>query len=505
MDMKHQTDKDWILGVQRKLYQWSRENPAEPYCELWGWITHPHNLRCAWNSVTSNRGRKTPGIDGKTSENIARDIGVDQFLHDLRESLRNGSYRPSPSRRKWIPKPGKRGKFRPLGIPTIADRVVQSAVKQILEPIFEARFWQVSYGFRPGRGCHGALEHIRQAIRPRTRGADGKHHEAPYQWVIEGDIEGCFDNIDHHQLMVRIRKAVTDRKVNRLILRFLKAGVMEDFKYSPTRSGTPQGGVISPLLANISLSVIEERYSRWVYRTEGTRGTLTNPTKGGANARWRDRKAGQPVFSPVRYADDFVVLVSGTEQDALAEKQALAEWLEQTAGLKLSPEKTRVTELTKGFIFLGCRVRLKWDDRFGLHARIEIPKGPIRGLRHRIKEVTTRRMLLRSLHSILREINPVLRGWSAYYRYCIGAKPILADLDWYVNQRLWLWMRGKHKGLPGKKLATMKRPSRKHPRRKVWMEDGTEQFLMSRQPVVRFELNWMKKPEFAKISGEPDA
>lgn len=505
MDVTHQNDKDWILGVQTRLYQWSRDHPGETYRDLWGWVTDPRNLRWAWRTIASNRGRRTPGIDGMTVADITREVGVEAFLRGLRAELRNGGYRPAPSRRKWIPKPGKKGRFRPLGIPTIRDRVVQCAVKQILEPLFEARFWQVSYGFRPGRGCHGALEHIRQTIRPRRRGADGRRHEAPYQWVIEGDIEGCFDRIDHHHLMERVRLTVADHRVNRLILRFLKAGVLEDFKYNPTHTGTPQGGVISPLLANIALSVIEERYSRWVRRTKGVRGTWADPARGAAYARQKDRKDGRPVFYPVRYADDFVVLVSGSEQDALAEKQALADWLEETAGLRLSPEKTRVTALREGFAFLGCRVRLKWDDRFGLHARIEIPQGPIRDLRHRIKGVTGRQTLLRPLPSILREINPVLRGWSAYYRHCIGAKSILNRMDWYVNQRLWLWLRAKHKGRAGKSLARMKRPSRDNPRRRVWQEDGHEQYLMARRPVVRFELNWMRKPDFARVPGEPDA
>ena len=253
MDSDYQADQAWLLGVQRMLYQWSWENPTEPYRDLWNWVIDPRNLRCAWRSIAANKGKRTSGVDGETVESIISRPGVDAFLDGLRDDLRKRSYRPSPARRVWIPKRGKPGKFRPLGIPTVADRVVQCAVKQILEPIFEARFWHVSYGFRPGRGCHGALEHIRQTIMPLNKvEADGKRHAAPYQWVIEGDIEGCFDNIDHHLLLNRVRRAVVDRRVNRLIVGFLKAGVLEDFIYSPTASGTPQGGVISPLLSERS-------------------------------------------------------------------------------------------------------------------------------------------------------------------------------------------------------------------------------------------------------------
>src|SRR5918996_105592 len=161
---------------------------------------------------------------------------------------------------------GKPGKYRPLGIPTVKDRVVQSAVLDIIEPVFEADFAHTSYGFRPGRGCHGALEHIRRAIQPMRRGEDGRRTTPPYQWAIEGDIKGCFDHIDHHLLMDRIRLRIRDRKVTRLITSFLKAGVLEDMSYLRTDAGTPQGGIISPLLCNVALSVIEQHYARWVDR-----------------------------------------------------------------------------------------------------------------------------------------------------------------------------------------------------------------------------------------------
>ena len=506
MDSDNQADRAWLLGVQRKLYRWSKETPEGAYGDVWNWVTDPRNLRCAWHSIARNKGKRTPGIDGLTVAKIAAGDGsVLLFLDGLRDALRNGSYRPSPVRRKWIPKPGKPGKYRPLGIPTVADRVVQGAVKNILEPIFEARFWQVSYGFRPGRGCHGALEHIRNAIKPHKVGADGMMRETPYQWVIEGDIEGCFDNLGHHYLMERVRKSVADRKVNRLIVRFLKAGVLEDFICSPTATGTPQGGVLSALLANIALSAIEERYWKWTRHPHDPK-LRRDGARRASDQRYRDRNAGRPVFYPVRYADDFLILVSGSHEDALAEKQALADWLREEMELTLSEEKTRITRLTDGFRFLGCRVRLKWDDRFGLWCRIEIPKEVVNDFRWRIKKVLRRQTQVRSLESMLREINPILRGWAGYYRYCIGAKPILSALDWYVRNRLWLWLRGKHERVPKRKLTkAWRRASRVHPRARVWAEGSSEQFLMAYTPVRRFKLNWMKSPDYAFAFGEPDA
>jgi RNA-directed DNA polymerase len=228
----------WLLNVQRKLYQWSKANPNEPYCDLWNWVTSVHNLRCAWRRVSSNRGARTPGIDGQTVRRIRRDQGEGVFLAELREDLLTGRYRPSPCRRHLIPKRGKPGEFRPLGIPTVRDRVVQGAVKQVIEPIFEAGFWHVSYGFRPGRGCHGALEHIRMTIRPRAIADDGKRRTAPYPWVIEGDIKSCFDRIDHHRLMERVRTRIGDRKVTKLLCRFLKAGALSETEFVRTDAGT---------------------------------------------------------------------------------------------------------------------------------------------------------------------------------------------------------------------------------------------------------------------------
>ena len=506
MDSDNQADKAWLLSVQRKLYRWSKGTPEGAYGDVWNWVTDPRNLRCAWQTIAHNKGRRTPGVDGLTVAKIAAgNGGVPLFLEGLRETLRNGSYRPSPARRKWIPKPGRPGKFRPLGIPTVADRVVQCAVKNILEPIFEARFWQVSYGFRPGRGCHGALEHIRRTIRPNKYGADGKRRDPPYQWVIEGDIEGCFDNIGHHYLMERVRTSVADQKVNRLIARFLKAGVLEDFIYSPTDTGTPQGGVLSPLLANIALSAIEERYWRWVRHPHDPKFRSSGALRAGFR-RQRDREAGRPVFYPVRYADDFLIFVSGDYDDAAAERQALADWLREEMGLTLSEEKTRITKLTEGFRFLGCQVRLKWGDRYGYGSRVEIPKEVVNDFRRRIKKMLTRQTLGWSLRRMLQELNPILRGWGGYYRYCAGAKRILSALDWYVSQRIWLWLRRKHKGAPLRRLfAYWLRRSRAHPGTRVWAEGGTEQYLMARVQVMRFELKWMKSPDFAQAFGKPDA
>lgn len=507
VDTGLQADHAWVLSVQRKLYQWSQENPEEPYRDLWDWVTDPRSLRCAWRRVATNHGKRTPGIDGLTVGKIRQQYGEAAYLQDLRSQLREGRYRPSPCRRKQIPKPGKPGQFRALGIPTVTDRVVQAAIKQFLEPILEARFWHVSYGFRPGRGCHGALEHLRMAIRPRKADAtDGKRHEMPYPWVIEGDIKGCFDHIDHHLLMNRIRQHCMDRKITRLLVRFLKAGVLAEDQFLRTEAGTPQGGILSPLLANAALSIIEERYERWVHkRKQRSAERRAGTVKAAERARSSDRRAGRTVFFPVRYADDFVVLVSGPQQAAVSECEQLGSMLQQGMGLTLAPDKTRITALTDGFDFLGQHVRMRWDARYGFTPHIEIPKAKAADLRHRVKQLTGRATIRWSLPELLQKLNPILRGWAHYYRYCTGAKDILTSLDWYVGDRLWRWLRKKYPKASVAQILQRRCPSRIRPTRRVWQEDGIEQYLMGWLKVQRYQRGWMRPPDFACVVGEPDA
>jgi RNA-directed DNA polymerase len=497
VDTDARTDKVWLLNVQRKLYQWSRENPEGQYRELWGWITDSRNLRFAWRTVATNKGRRTPGIDGVTVKDIHRQ-GETAFLEGLRRELCSGSYVPSPVRRVWIPKPGKPGEFRSLGVPTVKDRVVACAVKQVIEPLFEAMFRHVSYGFRAGRSCHGALEHIRMAIRSRKAADDGKRHTFPCSWVIEGDVKGCFDHIDHHQVMERIRRRSADRKVNRLLRLFLKAGVLAEDQFIRTDAGTPQGGILSPLLANIALGVIEEKYERWVHQCK----SKGDGKKAAWHARATDRRAGRPVFFPIRYADDFVVLVSGSYEDALREKEMLARYLKNTAKLDLSKDKTHITSMEEGFEFLGHRVRIKWDNRYGYSARIEIPKRKVLDIRHRIKQWTTRRTTVWPLAKLLRKINPNLRGWSNFYRFCAGAKMILCSIDWYVWYRLWRWMRKKYPTAGAREILRCLGRVRG---RRIWHDGREEQFLAGRLKVERYNLKWMRRPDYAMVSGEPSA
>ena len=328
-------------------------------------------------------------------------------------------------------------------------------MKNVLEPIFEADFFPVSYGFRPGKSVHGALERLRVLLRPKEAGPETQRR-LPYQWAIEGDIKGGFDHIDHHTLMVRIRQRVGDAKVARLVLAFLKAGVLSEEQFIRTDAGTPQGGILSPLLANIALSAIEERYERhvWPRRIPTRRRDAATVEKRAENARHTDRRRGLPIVYPVRYADDFILLVStkpGPEQwdqsreVAIKEKIELAAHLKDRLGLELSETKTLVTPVTSAIAFLGHHVRVRPHPAHGrMVSTTVIPKERSQRMRRRIKQLFRYNTVGQSLANQLRRLNPVLRGWCNFYRHAWGAKRVFGALDTYVWWTIFRWLQKKH-------------------------------------------------------------
>jgi RNA-directed DNA polymerase len=236
-----------VSEMQAKLHRWAVADPGRRFDDLFNFVCDPATLIMAFDRVAGNQGARTAGVDGLTVVDVAELVGVPGLLDDLRAGLKDGSFRPMPVRERKIPKPGGSGKVRKLGIPTVADRVVQAALKLVLEPIFEAEFLPCSYGFRPKRRAQDAIAEIHHF---GTRG---------YRWVLDADIEACFDSIDHAALMDRVRRRVKDKRVLALVKAFLKAGVLTELgEYRETMTGTPQGGILSPLLANIALSVLDE-------------------------------------------------------------------------------------------------------------------------------------------------------------------------------------------------------------------------------------------------------
>lgn len=426
----------FILDMQRKLYRWSREDPGRVFKDLFNLVCDRRSLWLAWKQLCRNRGSVTPGIDGQTRCRVeASPSGVEGFLEEVRKQLRDGMYAPQPVRQRLIPKPGKPGKYRPLGIPTLTDRLVQMALKNVLEPIFEADFYPTSYGFRRGRSTMDALRTIQYRLNPTHLGGESK-----IGYVIEGDIRGCFDNIDHHLLMKRLRKRVADRKVLQLILAFLKAGIMTEGNISHPVAGTPQGGIISPLLANVLLTGLDERYGRWIPRPG------EHDSRKAADRRKWDRMNRRSTFYSVRYADDFVVLVEGTLEDAETEKERLEQFLQEALHLELSQEKTLITRAEDGFEFLGFRVIKAPSLRTGKPVgKLHIPKGKLRLIRGRIKAMTTRSTTGESFGALLRRTNPVITGWSNYYRQATGATKEFNALDHWLWRRVHGWLRKKHR------------------------------------------------------------
>jgi RNA-directed DNA polymerase len=336
----------------------------------------PTTLEIAWRKVERNKG--AAGVDGQSVERFA--AVADRYLTELHEDLKNGSYRPSPVKRVSIPKGG--GQTRPLGIPTVKDRIVQTALKMTIEPVFEVQFRPGSYGFRPGRGCKDALREVDRLLK------EGYTH------VVDADLKSYFDTIPHDRLMARVGETISDGRVLKLIDGFLKQEIMSDMaRWQPT-TGTPQGAVLSPLLANIYLHPLD-----LLMEQNGRR--------------------------MVRYADDFVILCR-TKDEAEAALREIGAWT-AASGLTLHPDKTRVTDSRQpgqGFEFLGYRFEA--GRRF-------VRKKSLKAFKDKVR-AKTKRSRGDSLARIVADLNPMLRGWFGYFKH--ATPTLFRNLDRSIRRRL---------------------------------------------------------------------
>ena len=396
------TPHEKVRQLQRKLCVCAKQSKTRRFHALYDRIYRSDVLWEAWRRVRSNGG--AAGVDGETIQAIEQ-RGPGEFLAEIEAALRAGRYRPSPVKRRWIPK--AEGKQRPLGIPTVRDRVVQMAAKIVIEPIFEADFQPSSYGFRPKRSATQALEAIREA---GNRG---------HNFVVDADIQGYFDNIQKETLMELVQERISDRRVLKLLRQWLEAGVMEDGTVRETLAGTPQGGVISPLLANIYLNKLDRI--------------------------WASRCSELGVL--VRYADDFVALCR-TESQAREALRRIGLVMDRL-GLRLHPEKTRMVDLRRGkesFVFLGCTIRKKRSIQRApakhYMQRWPNPKAT-KKLRDRVRELTSKRHSGRDVKQIVAELTPVLRGWGNYFRTGTADREF-NKMDRFVVQSLrrWQYRRG---------------------------------------------------------------
>lgn len=388
-----------VRYLQRRLWAAAKRSPSRRFHALYDRIYRGDVLEMAWKQVRSKGG--AAGVDRQTLAEVEQ-YGVERFLGELQAVLRAGRYRPAAVRSHAIPKAD--GGQRLLGIPTVRDRVVQTATKIVLEPIFEADFLPCSYGFRPRRSATDALE----ALRRGAVHGGGNH-------VLDADLQDFFSQIDHDQLMERVSLRVSDRRVLKLLRQWLRAGVMEEGGVRHSNLGTPQGGVISPLLSNVYLHVLDEAWTR----ESAHLGRL------------------------VRYADDFVIQCESAETCEEAERRVRE--ILAGLGLALHPVKTRRVDLTEGregFDFLGChlhkRVSGRWLEQ-GVR-RYYLQRWPsgrsMKRVRQRVKELTGRnRCGVRDVRVLIRDLNPVLRGWGSYFRTGNAAKKF-NQLDTYVWRRL---------------------------------------------------------------------
>ena len=411
-----------VLDMQNKLHHWATSDPDRCFDDLGNLVYDPAFLVVAWHRVRTNTGARSAGVDGVAPRTL--DAKAEEFLRGLRDDLKARRFTPDRAREQTIPKTG--GKLRRLGILTVADRIVQAALKLVLEPIFEADFKPCSYGFRPRRRAQDAIAEI------HFLGTPGRN----YEWVFEADIAACFDEISHPALMGRVRRRVGDKRILRLITAFLKAGILsEDGVHRATYTGTPQGGILSPLLANIALSVLDEHFTR-KWEALGTSRTT----------RARYRRNGGATMRLVRYSDDFVVMVNGTRDHAEALWDEVAAVL-APMGLRLSVEKTRVVHIDQGFDFLGWRIqRRRWRGRDGKMAVYTYPsKKSLATIKDKVRAVT-RRHQHRTLADLLLRLNRVLRGWCNYFRHGVSARTF-SYIDHFAFWRVVGWLRKRHVGL----------------------------------------------------------
>ena len=416
-----------VREIQTKLHRWARDDPHRRFDDLFNLVADPAFLLVAWDRVRGNKGARTAGVDGQTVYYVETVRGVEGFLDELRSQLRDRSFRPLPVRERMIPKAG--GKRRRLGIAAVRDRVVQASLKLVLEPIFEADFLPCSYGFRPNRRTHDAVAEVRHLT------------SHSYEWIVEGDIKACFDEISHPGLMDRVRERVGDKRVLALVKAFLKAGILgEDRVLRATDTGTPQGSILSPLLSNVALSVLDEHIA------QAPGGPAASPYQ-----RAKRRAQGLPNYRLVRYADDWCLVISGTQgrrgSPAGGDSGGLVhDGSAPVAGEDLDHPHRRGPRVS------GLAHPASPQTRHQPVLRLHLPgtQGPP-GRDRQGQDVCRRMDTNQPLEVLLLRLNRMLRGWCAHFRPGVSSATF-AYLSAYTWARVIGWLRRKHRRITWKEL-----------------------------------------------------
>jgi group II intron reverse transcriptase/maturase len=432
-----------IRRLQKRLAKKAIRDPEHRFGDLFNLMYNPKWVKASLKLVLANKGSRTAGNDGITKEHLKDEKTREAFIRSISYEMKNDLYKPEPAKRVYIDKPS--GGKRPLGIPTLKDRVVQQTLKLIIEPIFESDFLDYSIGFRPNYRCHDALRVFYNNIQSNNK----------FYWVIEGDISSCFDNISHKILMRVIKKRIKDKSLLRLIRDILKAGYIENGKvnkpgYGIPAIGTPQGGIISPLFANIYL----HQFDKWFDQNYGNGLTRYQKEK--------RRKEGYGNAILIRYADDFVILWNGSKRseqtfiippetavDVYTMKEQVKQWLEKELELNLAEDKTLITHVNSGFDFLGIHVK-RYRTRRGIAMLTTVPDDKVRRFKKKIQMATrVKGAAYEAVSSKIMAVNSIINGWAEYYSYTNWkAANLPVRLDYWINERMFRWAKGKHSKLP---------------------------------------------------------
>lgn len=462
-----------IIKTQRSFATKAMHQPGHRFDHLYRIMCQQAWIDTALTSVLANTGARTPGLDGMTKEDVQSTAAKRALAQEIEHDLREHRFRPSPVRRVLIPKGP--GKYRPLGISTLKDRVVQMLLKMLLEPIWESDFLNCSNGFRPGRRTMDCLALLDSYLNERNK----------YFWVIEGDIRAAFDSIHQETLLQLLAERIADRRLLGLIASFLQAGVMQGHVFHRTDLGTPQGAICSPLLANIYLHQLDKYW--WQHY-----GGLHRKTKE------RRRQAHQGNCALLRYADDWLLLTNGGKAEAYRLRDEVQTFLAEHLHLDLAVEKTHVTHVNNGFDFLGFHVQRYVSG----HDRPKVLITPSRKAQQRLKatiKTMTARQRFRDVPLLkFSALNAVLRGWITYYRHS-HASAIAKDLDFWVNRRLFRWLVKRHKA-PARRIMTMYKHREEGTRYNLGIQNGDKRlflYRMSDQPLTKYRSRNPQNPYLA--------
>ena len=458
--------------MQRKLATWSTADPQYRADRLLRLIAEPEWLAEAARITLRSKGSKTPGVDGVVGTQIEADLPA--FLQQLREELLQGTYRPAPARRTYIRKAN--GKQRPLGIPTVRDRILQRAMLMAMEPIWESDFHPLSYGFRPERSVHHAIRTLRIQLTNKPNGAAGR-------WVIEGDLASYFDTVHHRLLLRLVRRRIRDKRFLTLLWRIIKAGHIDDGLFRSTSEGVPQGGVISPLLSNIMLDKFD-RYMQGKYldaKVRTSRANWNTSVRNQTPIAVRQERKWKPAVAYCRYADDFVIVVKGTKAQAVAIREECREVLENKLKLTLNMDKTHVTHVNDGFVFLGHRLVRKRSGRGHMRVATTIPREKARAFSASLTS------LLSGGHSdttvdTINSINRKLTGWANFYRFVDFRARVFEKIDRIIFWRLAHWLAHKHQTRITALLRKWYGPNASG--RKTWKLSGRNRFGEPRRAAL---------------------